>query len=694
LHDLGKASPAFQKYLELCANDPNHKHETVDHKGAGTLAIQAYAPGNDALIWAIAGHHGGLRDKHALKERMKRWRAEVPQNLTVPGLEQLPEPSLLALPDWAATDPLGFDFFTRLLSSTLFDADCLDTESHFDPELAEARQREFPGIDALAEKMTAAQHAIIGSSDDPMQPVRDRLALSCLDAASMPPGLFRIAAPTGSGKTRSALSFALRHASVNNLRRVISVAPYLSITDQTADSYRDLLGNEAILEHHSDAGRDDSEKGGEEHEIIWRRLASQTWDAPVIVTTAVQFFESLFSNKTSRMRKLHRIAKSVVILDEVQTLPTDLLLPILDMLRLLIAHAGVSVVLCTATQPPYERISKGITLPEATDLSRGLSEGVEIPIRVRFEWPDLDNPQDWDEIADQIRAESQVLAIANTRKDSLALLDALNDPEALYLSTLLCAEHRRAVIDEIKQKLPYGERCRVVSTQVVEAGVDLDFPVVMRVLGPLDRIIQAAGRCNREGALPEGGRMIVVNPIESSVPIGSYRTGKDITEGMLRHGMLDHDDPNNPATIERYFSQLLNRVALDRKYDERNDPRTIQDLRRDKDFEKVAETFRMIPNIEMSVLVPYLPPGADESPAIKLKDEVQRTIRAGRTIGRELTERLQPYLVSLPWYMGKDVIQDGQAVQLTDGLAWWIGEYHPIRGVVLDPGTLNNVWIM
>lgn len=697
LHDLGKANPRFQEYLQLCYREPDRKHQTLDHKGAGTLALRVCAPGNEALLWAVAGHHGGLMDKAKLGEKLKQWKVETPPNLAIPGLPALPDAAALALPDWAKDDRLGFDLFTRLLGSALFDADCLDTEAHTNPETAIIRQRAYPTIEQLAETMTAAQLAEIGKPGNAVKAVRDDLARSCLQEALRKPGLFRITAPTGSGKTRSALSFALEHARKNGLRRVISVAPYLSITDQTADAYRALLGNDALLEHHSDAGRNDHDEGDQNPEALWRRLAAQTWDAPVIVTTAVQFFESLFSNKTSKLRKVHRIAKSVVIIDEVQTLPTDLLNPMLDMLRLLITHAGVSVVLCTATQPPFERISKGIELPEAIELAPNKDAAFEALSRVSYVWPVPNEPsKDWDEIAEILRNEPQILAVLNTRKDSLALFDALGDDNALYLSTLLCAEHRRAVITEIKRRLREDDDCRVISTQVVEAGVDLDFPVVLRALGPLDRIVQAAGRCNREGKLAEKGRMIVVDPVEGGIPTGSYRTGRDVTEGMLGFGEID---PDKPSTTQQYFATLLNRTALDRNYvdpDTKREDKTrpIQQLRRDRDFEKVARTFQLIPTNDISVLVPYEAISGEESPAYALREEVIAALRGGRSIGRRLAEKLQPYLVNLPLHLAREAVSRNRAEELTEGLLFWIGAYHPVRGVALDDAALNDVWIM
>jgi CRISPR-associated endonuclease/helicase Cas3 len=353
-------------------------------------------------------------------------------------------------------------------------------------------------------------------------------------------------------------------------------------------------------------------------------------------------------------------------------------------------------VLCTATQPPYERISKGIELPEAIELAPDKEGAFTALSRVTYSWPPPnESAKSWDEIAGIVRDEPQLLAVLNTRKDSLALLDALGDDDTLYLSTLLCAEHRRAVIASIKQRLAEGANCRVVSTQVVEAGVDLDFPVVLRALGPLDRVIQAAGRCNREGKLPEKGQMIVVNPAEGGIPTGSYRTGRDVAEGMLRLGDID---PDNPETTDQYFATLLNRTALDRNYkdpDTRHEDKTrpIQRMRRERDFKAVAETFWLIPDGDISVLVPYQSVRGEESPAIALREEVETAIRGGRSIGRKLAEKLQPYLVTLPQHAVREAMSRNRAVELTDGLLFWIGPYHPARGVVLDEIALNDPWI-
>ncbi|MGH2550643.1 MAG: CRISPR-associated helicase/endonuclease Cas3, partial [Thermomicrobiales bacterium] len=466
----------------------------------------------------------------------------------------------------------------------------------------------------------------------------------------------------------------------------ISVAPYLSITDQTADSYQALLGAGAILEHHSDAARHDNDAtdaGGEDPQVIWRRLAAQTWDAPVVVTTAVQFFESLFSNRTSRCRKNHRIAKSVIILDEVQTLPVNLLDPMLDMLRLLIAHAGVSVVLCTATQPAFERMQSDVNLPSAFELAPNPKAAFIALKRVSYSWPDPDVTQSWDEIAGILDDEHQVLAVMNTRKDALTLLEKLDDSQALHLSTLLCPDHRRAVIATIKDRLRQDDPCRVVATQVVEAGVDLDFPVVVRAIGPLDRIVQAAGRCNREGELDGFGSMIVVNPAEGGVPSGVYRTATDLTKIVLREG---EPDPDDPETMTRYFARLFKLAETDHK--------KIQEARRDWKFRKVAELFRMIPDDGVTIIVPYLPSGVRESPAVELRKEVLESLKWRGFMPRKVADRVQAFSVSVPWRVANAAINTGLAEELTEGLAYWNGRYHPVRGIDLNESPSDGLFLV
>jgi CRISPR-associated endonuclease/helicase Cas3 len=459
---------------------------------------------------------------------------------------------------------------------------------------------------------------------------------------------------------------------------VVVAVPFISITEQTADVYRQLFraGDSdnaddypVVLEHHSGVDGRAEEGHDEGAHDRWRRLASENWDAPIVVTTTVQLFESLFASSTSRCRKLHRLAQSVIILDEAQALPPHLLKPILNVLRELCTNYGATVVISTATQPAFEHISAFADLP-AYNIVPDAARWFAALSRVRYEWR-TDTPMSWTDVAELLQDEQQSMAILNTKRDALALLDALGDEKALHLSTLLCGAHRRVVLDEVHQRLQRGRACRLISTQVVEAGVDLDFPLVLRALGPLDRIIQAAGRCNREGK-QEFGRVVVFNPTEGALPQGPYRTATDLTSAMIRSGNLNPDDP---ATMTAYFRRLFATVTLDRE--------GIEALRKTWDFTQVAKKFRMIDEDTEDVIVPYGNKAAQARVQTAINDIRNKSLRA-----RFALRHIQPYLVSIRAAAAKRYRTQGflepldPEGKLTIGI--WHGRYDPVRGLVVD----------
>lgn len=682
-HDVGKFNPEFQDYLLRCETDPSAKGTGPDHKAAGSeIAMQHLG----LLALLVQGHHGGLHapsGPDSFESWFQRKKDEDGKGAAQAAIETarglLPdlEPAgQLSLPPHVESDRVGTaaEMFLRLLFSALVDADCLDTEAHCNPEKAGLRGSSIT-MEELWSRLEASQASVKGQGSAEVFQARDEMYKACVQAADKPPGLFRLAVPTGGGKTRSGMAFALKHAMRYGHKRVIVAVPFISITEQTAQTYRDIFGSgeddrPIVLEHHSGGQLEDSEDDYQPDKL-WQRLASENWDAPVVVTTTVQLFESLFAKGTSRCRKLHRLARSVIILDEAQALPAHLLRPILDALSQLCRYYGATVVLSTATQPAFDTIPDFRDVP-ATEIVENAPHYFEILKRVEYEWR-TDNTVSWDEIAATVKEERQALTIVNTKKDAIALLDALGDSDntTLHLSTLLCGAHRRQVIADVKRRLDAGEPCHLVSTQVIEAGVDLDFPVVLRALGPLDGIIQAAGRCNREGKL-DRGRVIVFQPEGGGMPPGAYRTGADITRALLGRGDLD---PDNPKDSRIYFQRLFDTLNIDRE--------SIQKLRSRLNYPEVARNFRMIDDDTESVVVAY--GSAQQRHEV---DGLLNRLRYGPPNARFALRRLQPYVVSL---RKRQAQRDHDLIEpIVPGVGRWLGDYDQVRGLVgrLDPDML------
>ncbi|HMO58786.1 MAG TPA: CRISPR-associated endonuclease Cas3'' [Roseiflexaceae bacterium] len=673
-HDIGKANPAFQNYLLRCYADANAKGTGPDHKAAGASIAHKHMP---PLALLVQGHHGGLKSRSEFiqwyQERQSDKIDDTNSSAIQVAVERVREliseidpAQPLGLPAFT-NNPYSAEFFLRMLFSTLVDADYLDTEQHGNEERAQQRGSSVSFAQLLA-RFEADQARLTGRRDDAVGKARHSIYESCLTAAQQPPGLFRLAVPTGGGKTRSAMAFALHHALQHNLRQVIVAVPFISITEQTASVYRELFetedGSSVVLEHHSGSAPQ-LEVTDYDPSRVWSRLAAENWDAPIVVTTTVQLFESMFASQTGRCRKLHRLAKSVIILDESQVLPSHVLTPILDGLRELCRHYGATVVLSTATQPAFESVKAFADLP-ATDIVPNAAYWFGALKRVTYDWR-TDQPMQWEEVAEILRTETQALAIVNAKPDALDLLDALDDSDALHLSTMLCGAHRRDVIGRVKEQLRIGASCRLVSTQVIEAGVDLDFPLVLRAMGPLDSIIQAAGRCNREGLLTQG-RVIVFTPAAGRLPSGAYRTATDITQSLLTESF----DPDDPKDVQRYFHRLFATVDLDREQ--------VQKARSTWNYTETARRFRMIDeDMEDVIITAYGSSKTQKS--IQVAIEQLRT-KAGRA--RYILRRLQPYLVSIRTRNAKRFRQNGLIEDLIPGVGIWHGQYDAVRGLVAD----------
>lgn len=558
LHDLGKGRDEWQTYFRRKsgydqAGYSEEKGGTVEHSIYGAkYATQEFPVLGKILAYCIAGHHPGLPDwssadsgKASLKYRLSKYidLNSIDRDLIL----NLKIPDLIG-PPWKFEKQLDLSLWIRMLFSSLVDADFLDTESYMNPEKTVLRKNNANLSDLLDNFNRYMEGKEQNSKDTPLNRIRREVRRRCVDSASQQMGVFSLTVPTGGGKTLSSLAFALNHAVKYNLERIIYVIPYTSIIEQNADVFRKAIGEENVIEHHSNLA--------EEKENDRTKLASENWDAPVVVTTSVQFFESLFSSKPSRCRKLHNIVNSVVVLDEAQMLPVNYLEPILKTMKLLVKRYHVSIVLSTATQPALkEHNIAGIEFPGFEKITEimgdEVSELYDKLTRVKVHMPEnFETPKPWNELAEELVQYPQVLCIVSDRK-SCRELHSLMPDGTFHLSALMCGAHRSRKIKEIKEKLEKGEQVRVISTQLVEAGVDIDFPVVYRAMAGLDSIAQAAGRCNREGK-NESGNLVVFNG-PRMVPAGILRKA----ENTLRN-ILPEIKPNiiGPASFERFFTEL------------------------------------------------------------------------------------------------------------------------------------------
>lgn len=646
-HDLGKYSVEFQQRIKSVSGYDSEAHlegqaGRVDHSTAGAQhAIEQFGLHGRILAYLIAGHHAGLPDWHAgeigggaLKIRLddkSHLQRTLSQAIPSEILSQ-PKPTSGLLGGSA-----GFALWVRMLFSCLVDADFLDTEAFMDADKA-AQRRDALTISGLLSRFDVfMKEKFSDASPTPVNCTRANVLKQCRERAIETPGLFSLTVPTGGGKTLSSLAFALEHAKHHGKRRVIYAIPYTSIIEQTVNVFRDIF-SDAVVEHHSNLDPD--------KETAKSRLAAENWDALLIVTTNVQFFESLFAAKTSRCRKLHNIVNSVVVLDEAQLLPPEFLQPILDVMNLLVRYYGVTFVLSTATQPAlgtlksFQRSLRGLdNVREIIDDPDALYQNLE---RVTVTWPhDFHLAQDWDDIAQQIQQHPCVLAVVNSRADARKLHRRLPDG-TIHLSALMCGEHRSRVIADVKQRLRAEENVCVVSTQLVEAGVDVDFPVVYRALTGLDSIAQAAGRCNREGKQERGEVLVFVPP--SPAPSGTLRRAADTTISLLS-GASEHTLTRD--LFFRYFEHFyLHAHSLDQNditelltpQGGNDDPLKVQ-------FRTAARRFRLIDDKESgyrSIFVRY-----GESP-----EWIGRLQKEGPE--RWLMRKLQRYTVSLPeWQFQK-----------------------------------------
>lgn len=643
LHDLGKYGDLFQARLRGEESGLDHwsigaSECLVSHRHIpATLAIQGHHIG---LQWANKDELGKLlpgriesvlepgqrlteRDPELLKSRL------LADGLRIPGPGQ---------PKGLDGKSVAWMLDARMLFSALVDADYLATEGHFEPEAAERRRHELK-LDAIRAETAVRRHIgeIAGraSQSEAVAAMRRDLRSACEAAAERERGLFTLTAPTGSGKTLSTLLFALLHARTHGLGRIVVVLPFLSIIDQTVEVYRDALRDSIgederyLIGHHSLAV---DETASKDDLPSPKAMLAQNWDAPIVVTTSVQFFESLFSNSPAACRKLHRLANSLVIFDEVQTLPLKVVVPTLAALSHLSARYGASVVFSTATQPAFTHLDAkarelcvgGWAPREIAPANLRLFERVK---RVRVEWPTGGERLSWGRLAEALGDLGQALYIVNLKRHAQELFAAVRSRFAegvFHLSTAMCPRHRENVLTEVRTRLAEARPCVLVATQCVEAGVDLDFPAVFRALGPLDSIAQAGGRCNRNGRMDAGVLRVFV-PEDERYPGGAYEQAAQWTKAMLRGGRLSID---NPEVFQEYFRGLYG-IAKMRK-DE------LVEAIEAKHFPEVREHYRIIEKGMVNVLVPYDP---------ALFEELAREVRRDG-LSRSWVRLARPHAVS------------------------------------------------
>lgn len=631
LHDAGKAIEAFQRRLEGST-------QRVDHATFGAQLAQENAGRLGLLLsYMIVGHHGGVPNGGAqegeLHYRLKHGR--VPPDVTLlPAADVKQE---LLPPFRLNAEHAGFSlaFFTRMIFSCLVDADFLDTEGFCSPEKKAERPIADPEQILNLKAMLDVHLAELAEKAEPtpVNLLRQEILTQCRAKAELPPQIFSLTVPTGGGKTLSSLAFALDHAVANKLRRVIYAIPFTSIIEQNAKVFQDILGRDLVLEHHCNYKEKDDPEESAYNRL--RGLAAENWDAPLVVTTNVQFFESLFSNKPSRCRKLHNIAGSVIVLDEAQAIPTEYLEPCLAALRELVEHYGCTVVLCTATQPALDDKNLRTSLPKVSEIIDEPHQLFEKLSRTTVQF--IGKLTDA-ELAGRLDAEKQALCIVPTKPQARSLFEQLQEREGVYhLSTNMYPEHRRRVLDKIRARLKTKESCRVVSTSLVEAGVDLDFPVVYRAMAGLDSIAQAAGRCNREGRMNELGKLgqVYVYEPENIPRMPWLKRCMSRAAETLRS--LPDADPLGLTMMRRYFELLYDVQELDKK---KIMAQLNPQVRGPRDlcfpFREIAGEFRFIEDETIGVIVAIEPEAQELVRKLRYTEYPQMTLR-----------KLQQYSVAL-----------------------------------------------
>jgi CRISPR-associated endonuclease/helicase Cas3 len=716
-HDTGKGACAWQDGL-IEEVTTGRKVRRPAHHAAGAFLFAQVARQRPVLTpfaGVIEGHHTGLSAWSELSVRLKglmRDAEEVDEaiNRVAEVMPEILDRTCPAVPDWL--DPrnkTSVEMLVRMTYSAVVDADRLDTAAHF-------RAGPLPGPDVsmpeLWERYETRRQEALGERRRLKEPswldkLREDVYQEALHTSAGEPGVYRLHLPTGAGKTFTGGGFALRHAALHGLRRVIVAVPFISITEQNAAVYRGLLdpahGPQAVLEHHSAVNfeasdrrtvRSSSASGDTRREQRsarpnrWAKLAAENWDAPFIVTTTVRLIESLFGNSPSATRRLHRLANSVIVLDEVQALPDTLLTPILSGLRELVEHYGVTLVLSSATQPELAALNPWQTGLPQRDIVANAAPLFQQLRRVRYDWrtgPEVTLKS----IATEAATHGQALVVVNGTKDAsyvhkIWLDDRKENPGTLHLSTRMTGGHRRETIHAAKQRLDAGLDTLLVSTSLIEAGVDLDFPRGYRARSLPESEQQAAGRINREGHRPtEDSIMTVFEPADGLQPQVIYnRCGIAAASRRFGKGLADPDDLD---TLRSYYQHRY-RLQAGRSSTDPNGGtgEAIEALREKLDYPETARRMRMIDN-EHSVAVVVLRPQLDHHDRQVAQDAIAQ-LRSGRPTP-ETYRALQDHMASIPQGELETAINTGHAAEVAGDLYEWTGSYHPQRGIEPEPGV-------
>lgn len=700
LHDFGKYRPDFQRYI-LSASGANQSGKVppkAPHAIVGAIEARRLFDDPmiaDTLAYCISGHHRGLYDHNEMERRLrhgehKRW---------CDACEKLSEKASLGTIDCDDVgEPYDLQMAIRMLFSALVDADRLDTEQFMTPDLSAERLRikgNYASLCTLRERLRAKTESFSSAPDTSVNRARAYFLESCrTHGAESDPGIYTLSLPTGAGKTISSMAWALEMAIRNHHDRIIYVIPYTSIITQTAMVFREIFGEENILEHHSEVVVEQQTKDDKSDERMSRlKFLTENWDAPIILTTNVQFFESLFASKPAKCRKVHSIANSVIVMDEVQALPEGFLSPILSAIDTLSEAFHCSILCCSATQPVYD---EDLNSPDdGSDYYTPLdTRGDLVPREAKYFVP-FDRvdyhlePQTVtsQELADRLAAEHSVLCVVNSRKDAGQVYRALRDlpkvkaDEVIHLSRSMCSAHLRRAIETIKERMREGKPTKVISTQLIEAGVDLDFPCVWRAHSGLGSIIQAGGRCNREGKMERRGQVFVFSLADGSRPFGNIARGCNATKMLLHKLSNKITDPTDPEVIAKYYRLYFKDIP---DFDTEGIAQDLTEDPEDINFESAAERFKLIDDEgTFPVIVPYMEEG---------KALVRKT-RNHEILTREDYHRMQEYSVSLRQGDYSTLLSHGNIEQIPwgeDSISVLVDDecYDSVAGVVI-----SNHWV-